>query len=193
MIQGTLCTSTQEKLPDGAPALLHHFFENSARKWPHRTAVDVPPGLGRPQRRLTTYAELARQAHAVAAALHGAIGRDAIAAILLPRDSERIYSAQLGVLRAGGAFASIDPSFPDGRIREILEDSQAAALVTDRAGAARARSARFAGRILLAAIYWMHSPTPRRAFPRRRFPAPILTASHTSFIHRALPAGPKAS
>ena len=87
----------------------------------------------------------------MAAALHGAIGRDAIAAILLPRDSERIYSAQLGVLRAGGAFASIDPSFPDGRIREILEDSQAAALVTDRAGAARARSARFAGRILLAA------------------------------------------
>src|ERR1039458_3590595 len=108
MIQGTLSTSTQEKLPNGAPALLHHFFENSARKWPGRTAVDLPPGLGRPQRRLTTYAELEQQADVVSAALGGCIGRDSIVAILLPRDSERIYSAQLGVLRAGGAYASID-------------------------------------------------------------------------------------
>ena len=150
MIQGTLSTSTQEELPDSAPALLHHYFENSARKWPHRTAVDLPPGLGRPQRRLTTYAELAQQADAVSTALAGCIGRDSIVAILLPRDSERIYSAQLGILRAGGAYASIDPSFPDGRVREILEDSKAVALVTDRAGAGRARSVKFVGRILLA-------------------------------------------
>jgi len=156
MIPGPLSTVIEE-LPQSAPALLHHFFENSARNWPDRIAVDVPPGHGRPLRRRTTYAELARQSDAVAAAL-GRVERDAIVAILLPRNSERIYSAQLGVLRAGGAYVSIEPSSPDGRMREILEDSNATAIVTDRAGATRALSVGFAGRILLAAELPSASP-----------------------------------
>ncbi len=150
MTPGTLSIATQDFPEAAAPVLLHHFFENSARKWPDRVAIDVPAGHGRPQRRRTTYAELARQSDAVAAAL-GELERDSIVAILLPRDSERIYSSQLGVLRAGGAYASIEPSFPDGRIHEILEDSKTTALLTDRSGAERARSVGFPGRILLAA------------------------------------------
>jgi amino acid adenylation domain-containing protein len=150
MIQGTLTTASEEKLPDAAAILLHSFFENSARKWPNRVAVDVPPGHGRPERRLTTYAELAHQANSLAASL-GPIAPDSIVAVLLPRDSERIYSTQLGVLKAGAAYAAIDPSFPDGRIHEILEDSKAVALVTDRAGAWRAQRLSYEGRILLAA------------------------------------------
>ena len=161
MIQATLSTAGQKELPLSAPVVLHQFFENAVRRWPERTAVDVPPGHGRPERRLTTYAELARQADAVSGALRGDVGRDSIVAILLPRDSERIYSAQLGVLQAGGAYASIDPSFPDGRIREILEDSGAIALLTDRAGAARARGVEFAGRILLADELPGAPPAPR--------------------------------
>lgn len=70
-------------------------------------------------------------------------------AILLPRNTERLYSSQLGILKAGGAYASIDPAFPDGRIVEILQDSGAVALLTDAAGAARAKAMRFAGRILM--------------------------------------------
>jgi hypothetical protein len=61
MLEGSLATAD-------APILLHHFFANSVRRWPARTAVDVPPGHGRPERRLTTYAELARQADAVSGA-----------------------------------------------------------------------------------------------------------------------------
>jgi hypothetical protein len=57
------------------------------------------------------------------------------------------------------------PSFPDGRIREILEDSQAVALVTDRAGAARARN------VNLRADSAGRRTARRRA--ARRFPAPI--------------------
>src|SRR5271165_2587746 len=100
MIEGTLSIAGRDELPLRAPLLLHQFFENAAMRWPERTAVDVPPGLGRLERRLTTYAELARQADAVAAALGGSLERDSIVAILLPRDSERIYGAQLGVLQA---------------------------------------------------------------------------------------------
>ena len=109
----------------------------------------MPPGHGRPERRLTTYAELARQANHVAGALRGVAERDTIVAILLPRDSARLYSAQVGTLQAGAAYACIDPAFPDGRMREILEDAAAVALLTDQAGAARARGVEFTGRILL--------------------------------------------
>jgi non-ribosomal peptide synthetase-like protein len=77
------------------------------------------------------------------------VERDSIVAILLPRDSERVYSAQLGVLQAGGAFTNIEPDTPDGRIREILADSRPAALLTDDDGARRARNAGFAGPVLL--------------------------------------------
>src|ERR1700689_4413966 len=103
------------------PFLLHQFFENSARRWPGRTAVDIPPGLGRPERCITTYAELAQQAEAVAGALRGIAGCDCIVAILLPRDPPSLYSCQLGVLKAGAAYACVDPLFPDIRIGEILE------------------------------------------------------------------------
>jgi non-ribosomal peptide synthetase-like protein len=96
------------------------------------------------------YAELGRQADAVAGALRGFLRREEIVAILLPRTTERLYSSQLGVLKAGGAYASIDVAFPDGRIREILQDAAAVALVTDAAGAARAREVDYRGRILLA-------------------------------------------
>ena len=150
MIEGSVSTVRGEAPPQNVPVLLHQFFENAARRWPGRTAVDVPPGQGRPVRRTVTYAEMARQADAVAGVLDGLAGRDAIVAILLPRTSERLYSSQLGVLQAGGAYASIDTAFPDGRVREILQDSAAVALLTDHAGAARARSIDYPGRILLA-------------------------------------------
>ena len=148
MIPGTLSAAAPQPSKQ-APFLLHHFFENAARTWPNRIAVDTPPGRGRPERRLTTYADLLRQADAVATALGGSVAPDTIVAILLPRDSERIYSAQLGVLRAGGAYTCIEPTSPDGRIAEILEDAQPFALITDRPGADRARAIGFTCRIVV--------------------------------------------
>jgi non-ribosomal peptide synthetase-like protein len=127
---------------------LHQFFENAVRRWPERTAVEIPPGHGRPDRRRVSYADLGRPADAVAGALAGFLGRDSIVAILLPRVSEWLYISQLGALKAGGAYSSIDPAFPDGRVREILEDAAAVALLTDAAGAARARGVGYRGRIL---------------------------------------------
>jgi non-ribosomal peptide synthetase component F len=149
MIQESVSISPGDALLQDAPVLLHQFFEDAVRRWPGRTAVEVPPGHGRPQRRSVTYAELGRQADSVAHALRRFLGREGIVAILLPRDTERLYSSQLGVLQAGGAYASIDPIFPDGRMREILEDAAAVALLTDAAGAARARAMDYRGSILL--------------------------------------------
>ena len=62
-------------------------------------------------------------------------------AILLPRNSEQLYISQLAVLKAGAAYACIDPALPGEQIRYILEDSQAVAVLTDGPGLIRARRA----------------------------------------------------
>lgn len=120
------------------PTFLHEFFERAAQRWPQRIAIDVPPSPRRPARRLVSYAELERQANALAHFLADAVdGKDCVAVILLPRDSEYIYSSQLAVLKAGAAYTCIDPAFPDEQVCAILADADAAAVLTDAAGAAR--------------------------------------------------------
>lgn len=118
-------------------ALLHGFIERAARRWPSAIAVDVPPGAGRSERIQITYAELSRRSGQVAALLQPCVTGESQVAILLPRDSEAIYVAQIAVLKSGAAHVCIDPSFPDDRVRALLEDSEAVALVTDANGAAR--------------------------------------------------------
>src|SRR4051794_18705292 len=98
------------------PILLHEFFEDSARRWPTRIAVDTPPGSDRPIRRTITYAELDRQANALAQFLRDFVKDECVVAILLPRESEHLYLAQLAVLKAGAAYTCIDPAFPDEQI-----------------------------------------------------------------------------
>src|SRR3954471_17449764 len=77
------------------PTLLHEFFEQSARRWPTRIAVDTPPGSDRAERRTITYAELDRQANALAQFLRDFVKDECVVAILLPRESEHLYLAQL--------------------------------------------------------------------------------------------------
>src|SRR5215475_4361831 len=88
--------------PEG-PTLLHHFFERAARRWPDRVAIDVPPKPHSP-RRTITYARLDRLADALARKLREFVSGECVVAILLPRDSEHIYLAQLAVLKAGAAY-----------------------------------------------------------------------------------------
>ncbi|MFJ9785646.1 amino acid adenylation domain-containing protein [Amycolatopsis sp. NPDC101161] len=128
------------------PALLHQFFEQSARRWPDAVAVDLPPSGGRP-RRTVTYGDLHRRSSAVARAVHQAVRRPGIVAILLSRATEDLYLAQLGVLRSGSAYVCLDPSFPDEQLAHILGDAAPALLVTDRAGHERAARAGYTGAV----------------------------------------------
>lgn len=120
------------------PELLHQFFERAARRWPDHVAIDVPPGLGRTERRTLTYAQLNQRVDALAAIVRKRTSGECVIGIHLPRTSEHLYVAQLATLKAGAAYACIDPAFPDGQFQEILQDSSAVALLTDAAGAARA-------------------------------------------------------
>jgi non-ribosomal peptide synthetase-like protein len=120
------------------PTLLHEFFERSARQWPERIAIDVPPSSKGHVRRVMTYAALKRQSDTLAHFLGDFVTReDCVVAILLPRDSEHFYVAQLAALKAGAAYTSIDPAFPDDQVRGILADAEAVAILTDEAGLAR--------------------------------------------------------
>jgi non-ribosomal peptide synthetase-like protein len=128
---------------DETPSLLQDFFEVAAARWPDRIAVEIPPGRGRPERRTVTYAELKREADRICQSLRPAVSGESIVAILLPRTTELLCAAQLGVLKAGAAHLSLDPAFPDGHLATILADSGAVALVTDAAGRERAGRAGF--------------------------------------------------
>ncbi|MEG3144908.1 amino acid adenylation domain-containing protein [Sphingomonas sp. RT2P30] len=124
--------------PTDEPLVLHDFFARTVARWPDRVAIDIPPGRGRSARRTLTYADLDRDAALLARRLTTRIGdAERIVALLVPRTTPLLYAAQLGVLMAGGAFTCLDPAFPDARMREILADADAVAVVTDSAGAAR--------------------------------------------------------
>lgn len=109
--------------------LLHEVFAATAREHPERIAIDVPPGNGRPERVKVSYAEVDVAAENLAARLRPLVSGECIVAIHLPRTSPDLYVAQLAVLKAGAAFTCIDPAFPVERVAEILDDSQAAALL----------------------------------------------------------------
>jgi non-ribosomal peptide synthetase-like protein len=152
VLVGRLCPTiahclpwTQSVVTTTEPLLLHQIFATVAGHHADRVAVEVPPGRSRPQRLQVTYAELGRQADAVASALRSLVRRDVIAAILLPRDTPALYAAQLGVLQAGAAFLCLDPAFPDEHLGSVLEDAGAAVLVTDAHGRQRLASAGISG------------------------------------------------
>ncbi len=138
-----LLTTACDPRSSSEPLLLHEFFEQSVSQWPDAIAVDVPPGVDRPERRTLTYSVLKRQADTLAWELSSLVTGESVIAILLPRDSEYVYSAQLAILSRGAAHVCIDPAFPDDQIREILSDSGALALMTDSKGQARAEQGQF--------------------------------------------------
>ncbi len=131
--------SKDKPLNGGGDELLPQLFSRIARECPTQVAVEVPPGIGRPERTQVTYAELARQSDALVGLLQECVQGECVVGILLPRNSGLLYAAQLAVLKAGAAYTCIDPSFPAERVHDVLDDSQAVALLTDEAGCARIR------------------------------------------------------
>ncbi|MEK8127219.1 amino acid adenylation domain-containing protein [Paenibacillus filicis] len=111
--------------------LVHQLFEEQAARAPDRVALYK--GLDRAM----SYGELNAQANRLAAALRGrGIGRDHVVGLMAVHSPETIV-AILAVLKAGGAYVPIDPGYPAERIRYLMEDSQAALLLTNVADSLR--------------------------------------------------------
>jgi amino acid adenylation domain-containing protein len=111
-------------------ACLHEQFEHQAERQPDALAV-VCEG-----QRLT-YAELNARANRLARHLraHG-VGAEARVVLCLERSLE-LAVAILAVWKAGAAYVPLDPAYPPGRVSEILEDADAAWVLSEHALQAR--------------------------------------------------------
>jgi amino acid adenylation domain-containing protein len=79
-----------------------------------------------------TYGWLDRQANRVAAHLGTlGVGRDVVVGLCLPRSFEMVIGA-LGIMKAGGAYLPMDPSYPSERLAFMLRDARAPVLITSR-------------------------------------------------------------
>jgi fengycin family lipopeptide synthetase B len=106
---------------------LHHLFEKQAQAVPDHTAIIYGD-------QTMTYRELNERANQIAHALKKAgIEPEARVGLFLERSPEMI-AAMLGIMKAGGAYVALDPSFPEERIRQIAVDSDIDIVVSRREG-----------------------------------------------------------
>ncbi|MEN3615864.1 amino acid adenylation domain-containing protein, partial [Plantactinospora sp. ZYX-F-223] len=115
-------SGTTRPVPDGT---LPSLFRARAAREPKRTAVVHGDTT-------LSYAELDRRSDRLAAALVArGIPAEARVAVLMGR-SWQYPVAVLGVLKAGGSYLPLDPRNPSARLRRMIAETGAAALITDR-------------------------------------------------------------
>ena len=131
-----------EILPESEKNLIIHTFNDTVVDYPsdkcvhqlfEEVAANIPNEIAAVFEGASyTYAEINRMANCIAHALRrGGIGRNNIVPIIAHR-SHLVLAAQLGVLKAGGAYLPIDPTFPAERITYMLDDASCkAALILD--------------------------------------------------------------
>jgi len=111
-------------------ACVHQLFAAEAVARPDLLAVAAPDGA-------LTYGELDEHANRLANRLRGlGIGPDTLVGLCLER-SAALLTGALGILKSGGAYVAMDPSYPAERLAFMLRDAQAPVLLTSRSLAAR--------------------------------------------------------
>jgi amino acid adenylation domain-containing protein len=114
--------STVAKLPDDR---IHALVEAQAQSRPNSCAVICG------EEKLT-YRELSRRANHLAATLqqHG-VGPDVPVALCAERGLEMVVGI-LGILKAGGCYLPLDPTYPRERLQFMLRDSRAPVVLAGR-------------------------------------------------------------
>lgn len=102
---------------------MHQWIEKQCALTPDVIAVTF-------QGQTLTYAQLDQRANCLARHLQSlGVGPEVLVGIFLERSMDLLI-ALLGVLKAGGAYIPLDPSYPMDRLAFMMDDSQAAVLVT---------------------------------------------------------------
>ncbi len=119
---------TRAPYPDGKG--VHQLFEAIAAEFPGAPAVRAgEQGL--------SYAELNRRANQLAWHLRSlGVGQGSLVGLLLERGLDLVVG-MLAVLKSGGAYVPLDAEYPQERLRLMLEDAAPAAVLTQKALAAR--------------------------------------------------------
>ena len=115
------------------PPLLHSQFETMAKTSPEHVALIFIEDLSKSQSALNTtwtYRKLNEKADCFAMYLNEHFGSliDKIVPICMKR-CPHLYIAVLGILKAGGAWCPIDPSFPACRRHDLVARTDAAMLI----------------------------------------------------------------
>ncbi len=119
--QLALWNDTRAELPP--QRTMHALFEAQVDRTPRATAVVC--GAER-----LDYEELNRRANRLAHHLRGlGVGPETLVGVCLPRSID-LPVALLGVLKAGGAYLPVDPSYPAERVAVMLESSGAPLILT---------------------------------------------------------------
>jgi len=106
--------ATRTTYPRGS--CLHQLFELQAERSPGAVAV-------RFERESLTYRELDRRANRLASCLRSrGVGPEVVVGALLERSLEMVV-ALLGVLKSGGAYLPLDPSYPRERLDLFVADA----------------------------------------------------------------------
>ncbi|MGH9239786.1 MAG: non-ribosomal peptide synthetase, partial [Vicinamibacterales bacterium] len=107
-------------------ACVHELFEACAMREPAACAV-------KDDARAITYADLNRDANRLANHLRRLGVRRDTTAVLLFEPSIAFVQAMLAVVKAGGAYVPVDASLPHERLRHVIADSGAVAVLTTAA------------------------------------------------------------
>ncbi|WP_251094766.1 non-ribosomal peptide synthetase [Streptomyces sp. Caat 7-52] len=114
---------TDGALPDAGIAEL---FAAQVARTPDAVAVAS-------EERTLTYAELDAEADRFAQRITGlGVGPESVVALMMERSADLLV-AMLAVVKAGGAYAPLNPADPDARHIQILDELDAPVLITDRA------------------------------------------------------------
>lgn len=99
-------------------------FEQQAQRYPNRLAV-------KSKNHTLTYAQLNRTANRIARAILDRWGEDSTPVALFFEHDAPMIAAILGVLKAGKIYVPLDSSYPKARLEFVLENSQAALVLTN--------------------------------------------------------------
>ena len=101
------------------------LFEATVATWGERPAVDAPRGV-------LSYNDLAAEVQELAGRLRdGGVGPGDRVGVRVPSGSAELYVAILGALFSGAAYVPIEADDPPARASELLERSDACAVVED--------------------------------------------------------------
>ncbi|WP_281887483.1 non-ribosomal peptide synthetase [Paenibacillus sp. YYML68] len=109
--------------PEPIDHTFHRLFEQQAEKTPAHIAVRFKDTA-------LTYAELNAKSNQLARQLVAlGVGPEKLVGIMADRSVDLIVGV-MAVWKAGGAYVPLDPDYPADRLRFMLEDSEAAVLLT---------------------------------------------------------------
>ncbi|MBU7581849.1 MAG: amino acid adenylation domain-containing protein [Nostoc sp. TH1S01] len=115
--------NTQTEYPQDL--CIHQLFEAQVEKTPDAVAVVF-------ENQQLTYRELNQRANQLAHYLQKlGVRPEVLVGICVERSLEMIV-ALLGIFKAGGAYLPLDPSYPQERLKFMLEDSQISVLLTQQ-------------------------------------------------------------